>query len=107
MKTTIKIAFLSSALAVLALPVLAQSTTPSTTPAQPLSSQSINQRKENQQDRIANGVKSGQLTAGETTNLESKEAGLNKEEHNMRQQDNGHLTTADKDKLTRQQNNLS
>jgi len=52
----------------------------------------INQRKENQQDRIASGVNSGQLTAGETANLETKESALNKEEHNMRAEDNGKLT---------------
>ena len=39
----------------------------------------IQERKENQQDRIAQGVKSGQLTAGETARLETKEAGLNRE----------------------------
>src|SRR5260370_2824049 len=31
-------------------------------------------RKENQQDRIANGVQSRQLTSGETPNLEKKES---------------------------------
>ena len=31
----------------------------------------VNARRENQQDRIANGVQSGQLTSGETTNLET------------------------------------
>jgi len=35
----------------------------------------VGERKENQQDRIANGIQSGQLTAGETRNLETKEAG--------------------------------
>ncbi|HUI50298.1 MAG TPA: hypothetical protein VLX60_00875, partial [Terriglobales bacterium] len=54
----------------------AGSTTSTTTPAQ---DPSIAQRKENQQDRIANGVKSGQLTAGETASLESKEAAINGE----------------------------
>jgi len=39
----------------------------------------VAQRKENQQDRIAQGVKSGQLTAGETANLETKEAAINGE----------------------------
>src|SRR6202021_685038 len=75
-------------------------------PAFAQSSAEIQQRKDNQQERIANGVKSGQLTPGETRNLESKEAGLNREERNMRAQDNGHLTAADKAKLTRQQTNL-
>jgi hypothetical protein len=33
----------------------------------------VGQRKENQQDRVAQDIKSGQLTAGETGNLETKE----------------------------------
>ena len=103
MKSTIKIALFSSALAVLALPAVAQSTDP----AAPVTGQTIQQRKENQQDRIGNGVKSGQLTAGETSNLEKKEAGINREERNMRQRDDGHLTAADKAKVNRQQNQLS
>ena len=69
--------------------------------------QTIQQRKKNQQDRIANGVQSGQLTAGETKNLENKEANLNKEERQMRAGDNGKLTAADRTKLNRQQNRLS
>jgi hypothetical protein len=67
----------------------------------------INQRKENQQDRIAGGVNSGQLTAGETAHLENRESALNKEEHNMRANDHGKLTAADRTRLTRQQNRLS
>jgi hypothetical protein len=67
----------------------------------------IQQRKDNQQDRIANGVQSGQLTAGETKNLETKEAGLNHEEHTMRSEDDGHLTAADRARLNNQQNHLS
>ena len=67
----------------------------------------IQQRKKNQQDRVANGVQSGQLTAGETKNLENKEANVNREERNMRGADNGHLTAADRAKLNRQQNRLS
>jgi len=33
------------------------------------------ERKENQQDRIANGNQSGRLTAGETKNLEPRKPG--------------------------------
>ena len=69
--------------------------------------QDIQQRKENQQDRISQGVQSGQLTARETANLEGKEAALNHEEHNMRAADSGHLTAADRATLNRQQNRLS
>ena len=41
-------------------------------------------RRENQQDRIAQGVRSGQLTARETGRLENKEANLNREIRNDR-----------------------
>ncbi len=67
----------------------------------------IAQRKDNQQDRIAQGIDSGQLTAGETKNLETKEAGVNHEEHTMRAEDDGHLTSADRTTLNNQQNHLS
>src|SRR3984893_16608517 len=100
MKT--RITLLSTALALLALPVLAQTTTPA-----PVTGESIQDRKENQQDRIANVVKSGELTAGETANLEKKESSLNQEERDMRKLDNGKLTSADKTTLNQQQNQLS
>ena len=91
-----------AALLVLSAPAMfAQSTTANEPP------QTVQQRKENQQDRIAQGVQSGQLTAGETKNLETKEAGLNKEERTMRSEDDGHLTAADRTKLNNQQNRLS
>lgn len=101
MKNHMKIVVLTAALAAVSLPVFAQSN------AQPVTGESIQDRKENQQDRIANGVQSGQLTAGETSNLENKEAGLNQEERDMRKLDNGKLTTADKATLNQQQNQLS
>src|SRR5271157_4961357 len=93
----------SMVLAALCVPVVrAQSDSNGTTPPP-----TIQQRKENQQDRIANGVQSGQLTAGETKNLENKEAKLNKQERSVRAGDDGKLTAADRAKLNRQQNRLS
>ncbi len=106
MKNSLKITFLGAALGILALPVLAQSTTPST-PSTPVTAQTIQQRQENQQDRIAQGVKSGQLTAGETTSLQKKGADLTQEERNMRKVNDGKLTTGEKKTLTRQENQLS
>ncbi|WP_232296204.1 hypothetical protein [Terriglobus sp. TAA 43] len=66
--------------------------------------QDIQQRKVDQQDRIANGVRSGELTPRETSHLEHQEAAINHEEHAMRQADNGHLTHADRSALKSQQN---
>ena len=67
----------------------------------------INQRKVDQQDRIANGVKNGKLSAGQTAHLEHQEAGINKEERGMRAQDNGHLTKQDRQTIHAQQNQES
>ena len=68
---------------------------------------SIAQRKEKQQDRIANGVKSGQLTAGETANLETKEAAINGETKADRAANGGKLTSAEKTQINKQQNGVS
>jgi hypothetical protein len=67
----------------------------------------IQERKENQQDRIAQGVRSGSLTPRETAHLENKEAGLNKEIRNDRRQNGGNLTNKEKAQVNRQQNHLS
>lgn len=72
-----------------------------------LNAATINQRKENQQDRIAQGVKSGRLTAHETASLEGKEARLNHQIRNDRRGDNGHLTSGERARVNREQNTLS
>ena len=55
------------------------STESATATTAPAPKPSIAERKENQQDRIANGVKSGQLTAGETAKLENQQKGINQQ----------------------------
>ena len=67
----------------------------------------IADRKENQQDRIAQGVKSGQPTAGETARLENKESAINHETRTDRAANGGKLTNAEKAKVNRQQNRVS
>lgn len=79
---------------------------PPTSPV-PATRPTINQRKENQQDRIGNGVKNGTLTPGQTSHLEHQEAGINHEERGMRAQDNGKLTAQDRKTLHQQQNQES
>ena len=92
---------MAAGLIALATPaVFAQSTTTTNPPT-------IQDRKDNQQDRIANGIQDGQLTPGETKNLENKEAGINHEEKTMRSEDDGHLTAADRARINNQQNHLS
>ncbi|MGB6944278.1 MAG: hypothetical protein WBE37_17890 [Bryobacteraceae bacterium] len=69
--------------------------------------QEIHQRKENQQDRIASGVKNGSLTPHETANLEGKEAAVNRETRRDRAQNGGNLTNKEKAQINHQQNRLS
>jgi hypothetical protein len=72
-----------------------------------LQAQEIQERKENQQDRIANGVANGSLTPHETANLERKEGALNRETRRDRAQNAGNLTNKEKARINRQKNKLS
>lgn len=95
------------------LPILALATLFATAPlfAQQPTEQpkegSVNDRRQDQQQRIANGVQSGQLSAGETKRLETREAGLNREVKNDRAANGGKLTAQERRQVNRQQNNLS
>src|SRR6201998_2188268 len=95
---------LPAAMLLLGTVALAQDPAPTPAPAKP---GEVAQRKENQQDRIANGIKSGQLTAGETANLETKEAAINGETKADRAANGGKLTAAEKKQINGQQNQLS
>ncbi|MGA2197854.1 MAG: hypothetical protein ABSH40_21500 [Bryobacteraceae bacterium] len=67
----------------------------------------VGKRAENQQDRVAQGVKSGQLTAGETSNLEKKESAINQEVKTDRTLNGGTLTAGERKQVNRQQNQMS
>lgn len=69
--------------------------------------QTINERKGYQQERIAQGIRSGELTARETRNLEFREASINRQEYAMRRADGGYLTARDRAVLTCRQNHVS
>jgi hypothetical protein len=73
----------------------------------PAPANKVNARRENQQDRIAQGVKSGQLSAKEMAHLENKEHNLNQEIHTDRTANGGKLTAQQKTQVNHQQNNLS
>jgi hypothetical protein len=101
MKLQNKGLILTAVLAGFMLPAAAQTNAVAPPPG------TIHQRKENQQDRIAQGVKSGQLTAGETAHLEKREARINREVHNERVANGGKLTPAERRQVNRQQNRTS
>ena len=93
------------------LPLLAMATLFATAPlfAQQTDSKegSVNIRRQDQQQRTANGVQSGQLTAGETKRLEGREANLNREVKDDRQANGGKLTPQERRRINRQQNDVS
>lgn len=90
-------------LALTAASALAQTTANGT----PITGKTIQQRKENQQKRIGNGVKNGSLTPRETAHLEKKEAKINREERRDRAANGGKLTAGEKQKINHQQNKVS
>ena len=105
MKFDLNKAMLVVAACAICVPVgFAQTSTTTTTTTNP---PTINQRKDNQQQRIGNGVENGSLTAGETRSLERQESDVNKEEKNMRALDNGKLTQQDRATINQQQNHVS
>jgi len=67
----------------------------------------VNRRETNQQNRIANGVKNGQLTPGQTARLEHGEQRLQNNEKKDMAADNGHLTKQDQRQLNHEANHMS
>jgi len=67
----------------------------------------VNQRETNQQNRVANGVKNGQLTPGQTANLERGEQRLQNNEKKDMAADKGHLTKKDQRQLNHEANHMS
>ena len=67
----------------------------------------VDRREARQQDRIAQGVQSGQLTPGETARLERQEARIDARIDRERAETGGHLTPAERRSINRQQNRES
>ena len=67
----------------------------------------VNQREENQQQRIGNGVSSGKLNSQQTANLENRETSVQNREQKDMAKNNGHLTKAEQRGINRQQNRIS
>jgi hypothetical protein len=67
----------------------------------------VNQREQNQQNRIANGLKNDTLNAKQASNLEKRENNLQNREKADMAKNNGHLTKAEQNGLNRQENRIS
>lgn len=67
----------------------------------------VNSRQGNQQQRISQGVRSGQLTPGETRNLENRDSSINREARADRAANGGDLTARERQQINQRQNNVS
>ena len=67
----------------------------------------INGRRANEQERIQQGERSGQVTPREANNLERHQANIHRSEERMRARDGGRLTRRDRQRLARRQNRQS
>lgn len=69
--------------------------------------QNVNGRRENQHDRIVQGIHSGQLTRGEAWRLHRREASIHAREIRDRRIHGGRLTSAERRRLNRSLNRTS
>src|SRR5271166_4673864 len=67
----------------------------------------VNAREQNQQDRIANGVKNGTMSPGQAARVEGREQHIENQEKADMAAHNGHLTKAEQKQLNREQNRTS
>jgi hypothetical protein len=67
----------------------------------------VNGRAYNQQGRIAQGVRSGELTRGETARAENRQGNIDRSIHNDRAENGGRLTPQERQNINRRQNNAS
>ena len=65
----------------------------------------VTKRQENQQERIAQGAKSGELTPKETRHLEAREAKIQHDKKEAKA--DGNVTPAERARLNREQNRTS
>lgn len=66
-----------------------------------------NQREGNQDQRIANGLRSGQMTAGEAARADQRQANIDRQVRYDRQANGGALTPQERQQINREQNGAS
>ncbi len=103
MENTMKNMLLAASLAALTIPVGAQDT--SADPKLPARKPAFQTSSQRQYKPIVHGASSKKATSGEAASLEKKEA--NDEERDMREDNRGRLTMANRAKIHHQQNQVS
>lgn len=67
----------------------------------------VNGREANQDQRIANGLRSGQMTGGEAARADQRQANIDQQVRNDRAANGGTLTQAERQQVNREQNGAS
>ena len=67
----------------------------------------VDRREDRQQERIGQGVESGQLTPGETARLERQEQRIDNQVKAERAANGGHLTAGERAQVNREENRES
>ncbi len=67
----------------------------------------VNRRLNNQNRRVQDGVKDGDLSQKQANQIHREDRGIRREERRMAARDGGHLTKADQRRLNRQENRVS
>jgi hypothetical protein len=67
----------------------------------------VNDREANQQQRISNGVRDGQMTSGEAGRADQRQANIDTQVHNERVQNGGTLTNQERNQINNEQNGAS
>jgi len=67
----------------------------------------VNAREQNQQDRIANGLKDDTMTPGQAARVENREQHIENQEKSDMAAHNGHLTKGEQRQLNKEQNRTS
>lgn len=67
----------------------------------------VNHRLQNQNKRIHNEVREGELTSGQAKALHKDDRGIRQEERDMAAQNGGHITKQEKRTLNQQENAVS
>ena len=107
MKSAMQNVFLAASLAALAIPVVAQASGAAGEAKSRAHKQAVQQPKKHQQKGIAPSVQNRKRTAGEAASLKRKEAGARAEERDMREDNHGRLTSANRARLERRPNHVS
>jgi hypothetical protein len=100
----VRTVFTSIGFAICASAAFAQAPATTTPPDKPTT---INERIENQRDRIAAGTKDDQLTKGESTRLRADDAAIKAQERVYRSANDGKLTKGERKQLNRELNRNS